>query len=52
MGLYNFQTGNNAILSYQTKLLSTSTSSTIVNLNLVGANSSMVFLAFSVLVIT
>jgi hypothetical protein len=52
MGLYNFVTGDNGILSYQTQLLAADNTSAIVNVDLVGSKARMVYLAFSIVVIT
>lgn len=51
LGLYNFQTGTKALLSYKTQLSATISSGNI-SVELVGTQSRMVYLAFSIVVIT
>ena len=50
--MYNFKTGMNSVLSYKTQFTSVSTSSATLNLDLVGSNSQIVYIAFSIIVIT
>jgi hypothetical protein len=52
LGLYNFVTGNNALLGYKADFFGTTTSSANVNLLLTGSNARLVYLAFSVVVVT
>ena len=48
----NFQTGLDSLISYRTQILSFGTTSGLVNIELVGFDSKMVYLAFSVIIIT
>ena len=50
--MYNFQTAPNAMLSYNTKIVTIDTSHAIINLFLNGSNSAMIYIAFSAVVIT
>ena len=52
LSLFNFETGIYATLSYKTQLLSITNSSGLVNLQLVGPSVKIIYLAFSVLIIT
>jgi hypothetical protein len=52
LGLYNFQTGQNALLSYKTTLFSFGISSGIVNIDLIGGEARMVYMAYSVIIVT
>ena len=51
LGLYNFMTGPNSLPSYRTTLYFGSVSG-VVNIDLVGQNTSVVYLAFSVVIVT
>ena len=51
LGLYNFQTGLNAILSYEVSFLTIDTVAATLNLTLVGVDSNIVYMAFSLLVL-
>ena len=52
LSLYNFQTSHYSILSYRTQLLSMSNSSGIVNVDMVGTTAKILYLAFSVVILT
>ena len=52
LALMNFQTGLDSLISYRTQILSFGTTSGLVNIELVGFDSKMVYLAFSVIIIT
>jgi len=51
MALYNFELGANAILSYQTSYPIIYQTYVILNLQLVGDNSKILHLAFSLLIL-
>ena len=52
LGLYNFKTGGGKILDFNAELLSVTTSSATVNLKPVGSNAGIVYLSYSVVVVT
>ena len=52
LALYNFKTGSNAILGYRTTRYNWNRTSGTVNLKLIGSRSKMIYLAFSILIMT
>ena len=52
LSFYSFMVGPNQILSFRSSLVNTTTSSTLINVRPVGFDAGIIYLSFSIMIIT
>ena len=52
LGFYNFKSGVDQIISFRVELINATTTGSVLNLQPVGVNAGLIYMAFSIMVIT